>query len=196
MGLIKGIWNAFLGAWIYVGIRLFPPVIHPMLVHFPIVLLWLALLADLLGRIIRSADRFFDRASFWLTVLGFLAGAVAAGAGVISEQFVRWNHTTTALLSAHQRDAVIAGLFALLAIASRLWSKYPASSRRYHQWTFATSGRGRPTGLYTVFLVGAVAMVTVTASIGGTMVYKYGAGVAHVAFHNPLAPKSPSHSKG
>ncbi|MDA8192818.1 MAG: hypothetical protein M0Z53_02295 [Thermaerobacter sp.] len=192
MGFITRLWSGLLGAWIYIGERIFPPVIHPMLVHFPIVLLWTALLVDLLGRMMRSPDRFFDRASFWLTVLGFLAGVVAAAAGVISEQFVRWTPTTLALLTAHQRDAVLAGFFALAAIGSRMWARYPASSRRYHQWSFGLTGRGRPTGLYTLLLVGAVTMVTVTASLGGTMVYKYGAGVAHVTYHNPL----PRHSKG
>lgn len=186
MSVAIGLWQAVLGLWIRIGTHLFPPTIHPMLVHFPIVLLYLSLLAEILGLLLRPADRFFDRASFWLAALGLVAGVVAAAAGVISEQFVRWTPTTVRLLSAHQRDAVLTGFFLILALAARIATKYPRDRRAAsNAWTLLGSGRGRSTVVSLVLLAGAVALITTTAAIGGTMVYHYGVGVKGLAFRNP-----------
>jgi uncharacterized membrane protein len=161
-----------------------------MVVHFPIALLYLALAVDILGKFVKTPERFLDRASFWLTVLGFLAGAVAAAMGVISEQFVKWNPTTLAILRAHQRDAVLTGIFAFLAIIARLIARYPfARMGRTNQWSFFHSNRGRSTGLSTLFLFLAVVMITLTGTLGGTMVYHYGVGIRHVSYINPLKKK-------
>ncbi|MCY0863605.1 MAG: DUF2231 domain-containing protein [Sulfobacillus sp.] len=175
MGFLFHLWGAVLGLWIQIGTRIFPPTIHPMVVHFPIVLLYLSLLTAILSWLWPTPDRFFDRASFWLLVLGLLAGIVAAAMGVVSEHFVRWTATTDALLSAHQRDAVLTGFFGLASLALRLLARYPRASGQ--GWSLAHTQRGRQTLLSFVFLIGAVALVTLTASIGGTMVYQYGVGV-------------------
>lgn len=194
MGIIRGIYGALLGTWIHIGERIFPPVIHPMLVHFPIVLLYLALLSDLLSRLVHSPDRFFDRSSFWLMVLGLVAGVCAAAAGVISEQFVKWTPVTQALLSAHQRDAVLTGVLVIAALLVRIAARYRRSGGGRGQaqaWSLVRTGRGRTSVLATLLLAGAVAMITTTASIGGTMVYQYGVGIKHVSFHSPLVHKKP-----
>jgi uncharacterized membrane protein len=162
-----------------------------MLVHFPIVLLWGSMLTGLTGLVWRMPDRFWDRSSFWLQVLGLLAGIVASAMGVISEQFVRWTPTTRALLGTHQAYAILTGLFTMLAIASRLLARYPRSEAR-HGWSLARSGRGRQTILSTVFSIAAVVMVTMCASIGGTMVYQYGVGV-HGLLFKPLHATSVPH---
>ncbi len=189
MGVIHSIYGAILGEWIHIGVRIFPPVIHPMLVHFPIALLYLALLMDILSRLIRSPERFFDRSSFWLIFLGLVAGVCAAAAGVISEQFVKWTPVTEGLLASHQRDAVLTGVLAIAALVARLLSRYPEprSSRGQSEgWSLAHTGRGRTSIIATLILAGAVAMITTTASIGGTMVYQYGVGIHHVSFRSPL----------
>lgn len=180
-------WSWLLTTWIHIGEGLLPPTIHPMLVHFPIALLYLCLFIELLGRIVQPRDRFYDRVSFWLLILAFLAGVAAAAGGVISEQYVRWTPTTIALLSAHQRDAVLTGILVLLTIGARLLGRY--SGGRYRNspsgWSVWGSGRGRPTGLSLLLLVAAVSMITVTGSLGGTMVYHYGVGIRGVTFHRP-----------
>jgi uncharacterized membrane protein len=190
VGIVLAIWNWFLSTWIHIGIRLFPPTVHPMLVHFPIVLLYGSLFMELLGRIIHPQDRFYDRISFWLLILAFFAGVATAATGVISEQFVRWSPTTAALLSAHQRDAVLTGLLVLMTLGARLLGRYAPVGRRTAYaagsgWSAWGTGRGRPTALSFLLLIGAVAMITVTASIGGTMVYHYGVGIRGVTFRLP-----------
>lgn len=186
MGLIKSIWAGFLGLWIRIGIHIFPSTIHPMLVHFPIVLLYLSLLSAILSLVWRVPDRFFDRASFWLLVLGLLAGIVAAAAGVISEQFVHWTPQTVALLSRHQAYAVITGFFTIIALVTRLLARYPRTGKTRQGWSLAGTGRGRMTGLSLLFLVAAVVMITMTAALGGTMVYQYGVGIHGVSYQTPV----------
>ncbi len=192
MGLIRGIYVALLQGWIHLGEHLFPPTIHPMLVHFPIALLYLALLVDLLSRVIHSTEHFFDRASFWLVLLGLVAGVCTAAAGVVSEQFVAWTSATKALLYAHQRDAVLTGVLVMLTLGARLYARYPRRSYGRHAggWSFAGSGRGKASWLATVLLVASVAMITTTASLGGTMVYQYGVGIKHVTFRLPVGVRS------
>ncbi|MCY0897737.1 MAG: DUF2231 domain-containing protein [Firmicutes bacterium] len=191
MSFLFGIWNAILRTWINIGVRIFPPVIHPMLVHFPIALLYGSLFTTLLGFFWRTPDRFFDRASFWLLVLGLIAGIVTSAMGVISEQFVKWTPTTSALLSTHQAYAVLTGLFTMLAIGARLIARYPRSRQPDRAWSLNGSGRGRQSVLSFIFLVAAVVMITMTASIGGTMVYQYGVGIHGVSFRIP--PQLQSH---
>jgi len=189
MGFIHSIYGALLGEWIHIGIRIFPPTIHPMLVHFPIALLYLALLSDILSRFIQSPERFFDRSSFWLILLGLVAGVCAAAGGVISEQFVKWTPVTSQLLGAHQRDAVLTGLLVIAALVARFVTKYPeprGSRGQTSGWSLARTGRGRTSIIATILLAGAVAMITTTAALGGTMVYQYGVGIHHVSFHSPL----------
>lgn len=196
MGIVFGIWNSLLGFWINIGLRLFPPVIHPMLVHFPIVLLWGSLLLSLLSLVWRTPDRFLDRSSFWLLVLGLVAGIVAAATGVLSEQYVKWTPATSALLGTHQAYAVLTGVFTILAIISRLIARYSRNSPTDRPWSLNRSGRGRTTGLSLIFLAVAVVMVTMTASIGGTMVYQYGVGIHGVSYRTPPQLASSPHSHG
>lgn len=181
---MASLWGSILGLWIRIGTRIFPPVIHPMMVHFPIVLLWGSLLTSVLALMWRTHDRFLDRASFWLAVLGLIAGTVTAATGVLSEQFVKWNSTTSALLQTHQTYAILTGMFTGLLVLSRLAARYPRTQFD-RQWSLFGTGRGRSTLLSLIFGLGAVVMVTMTASIGGTMVYQYGTGVHGVAFHTP-----------
>jgi uncharacterized membrane protein len=185
MGIIFSLWASILHLWIRIGTGIFPPVIHPMLVHFPIVLLYGSVLTGLLGLLWRTPDRFFDRSSFWLLVLGLIAGIAASAAGVISEQFVKWTPTTSALLSAHQTYAVLTGLFTILALISRLIARYPRGGDSRRAWSLGKTGRGRQTLLSMIFSIAAVVMITMGASIGGTMVYQYGVGVHGVSYHTP-----------
>ncbi len=188
VSIILAIWASLLGAWIYVGIHLFPPTIHPMIVHFPIALLYLALLIEI-ARFFRpySEGRFLDRIGYYMTVLSVLACIAAAAAGVISEQYVPFTSASATLLAAHQRDAVITTLAAMGAVILRTIAKYP---RHQSGWTLMGTGRGRPSRLSSLLVLIAVIMVSITGHLGGTMVYHYGAGTP-MAFKRPsaLAPR-------
>jgi len=189
LSFVLRIWASMLGIWIHIGERFLPPTIHPMMVHFPIACLYVALGFDVLGRLVPSRDRFFDRVSFWLLAIALPVSIAAAAAGVISEQYVQWTPVTSAILSAHQRDAVITGMLLILALVARYTARYPLSTggRQGQAWSIAGTGRGRSTTLSLILLLATVVMISVTATLGGAMVYQYGVGVHGLTFHQPLS---------
>ena len=171
--------------WLRIGTAIFPPTIHPMVVHFPIALLYLTLLIEIIGYLVPRQDHFFDRAGFWTLTLSLFAIVGAAAAGMISEQFVKWTPTTAPILYAHQRDAILTGVFALGAWVVRWFGMFPKSGRQGASWSLWRTGRGRQTALDTILVIAAVIMVSITGALGGSMVYNHGVGIAHVSRIKP-----------
>lgn len=157
--------------------RWLPPTIHPMVVHFPIALLWLTALVDVLavfgGR--GKTDRFLDRAGFWLLTLSGAAIVAAGAAGVISEHAAHPSPATRSLLSAHQRDAVLTGFFALIAWLLQIWTRFKGGGIG---WTVPIFAGGRVSLWVLIFVLAATVMVSITGSIGGSMVYDHCLGIA------------------
>ena len=157
--------------------KILPPTIHPMVVHFPIALIYLTLLVELVmwaGP--PDPTHFFARASFWLLTLSCIAMIGAMFAGLISEQTIKLTPQTAQLLSAHQHDAMLTGLFAGAAWLLRIAGRFPRSQRAT-AWSLMGSGRGRPSPLATVLVLGSVIFISITGSLGGSMVYNHGLGV-------------------
>lgn len=151
-----------------------PPTIHPMLVHFPIALLFTAFLFDVLGMWRR--DRFFERAGMALLWLTLLSVAAAIGAGLYAASHVLISPAVAPILRAHRRDGLLTGFAIALVVVLRL---------RFRRRTLAVTARGTPwqdafriwaypLGAYVLALV----MISVTGDAGGRMVYSYGLGVA------------------
>ncbi len=167
-------------ALVRLGAAALPPTIHPMVVHFPIALLYLAAGAQGMALVTRSAqhDRFWDRAALWLLTLAGAAIAVAAAAGVISAESVHLTPDTRALLDAHQRDAVLTGLLALASWVLQVSARFPAAGRSWPDtWSLLGTGRGRVTGAACIAGVAAAVMVSITGTLGGSMVYRHCLGI-------------------
>jgi len=165
-------------------VRLLPPTIHPMIVHFPIAIGFLLLLVEVAAFVTR--DPFWERSGIWLVNLEILAIGAAIVAGVISEHSAVLNGTSAAILSAHKRDGVLTGL-----LFGALWIVRMGFLRPRRP---STRGDGRnvsrrrivlrplrPGILSLALLVGGLAMLTVTASLGGSLVYGHGVGVSRSA---------------
>lgn len=158
-------------------VKILPPTIHPMVVHFPIVLAYLTLAAELLVWLTPSdTRRFLSRGAFWLLTAECAAIIVAILAGVVSEQSVHFTPTTSTLLTAHQHYAVLTGLCAGIAWLARVFSRMPRG-RRASEWSILGTGRGRENLVTTLFVAGAAVFITITGNLGGTMVYGHGVGV-------------------
>lgn len=161
--------------------RLLPPTIHPMILHFPIVLLYLCAPLEILALVLTMPDGFFHRAAFWTLTLACVAIIVTMSAGLVSEQSVHWTPQMSAILSRHQRDAMLTGLSAGAGWLVHLANRFP----RGKQW--GLWGRGRVSLVSAAFVVAAAVFVTLTAHLGGEMVYHFGAGVAGVTRITPAA---------
>ena len=169
---------------IRLAVRILPPTIHPMIVHFPIALAYLTVLAEvLLWLAPPDSRRFLTRAAFWSLTLECIAIIAAMAAGVVSEQSAHFTPATSAILAQHQHFAILTGLCAGIAWLGRVVSPFPRSERS--EWSILGTGHGRPNVVTTLFVVGAAVFITITGSLGGSMVYDHGVGVHPAALSVP-----------
>ncbi len=135
--------------------------IHPMLVHFPIALLSVAVFLDVLAQRWRRDE--CRIASLYTLVLG-LAGAVAAVAsGALAEEAVEHSGVPKQVLELHESlgFATFWIFLGLLGWCAAVW----------FEWV-----QERPVVSGVLGLIG-VAVLLVASYFGGSLVYEYGAGV-------------------
>jgi len=152
-------------------VRLLPPTIHPMIAHFPIVLLYITGSIDILAAVLTDRDRFLQRAGFWSLTLANFFTVITMAVGVVSEQSVHFAPQVGRILQQHQHFAILTGLCEGAAWLLRIGTVYPKGQG------WSVFGRGRGTLPSTALVVAAAVLVTMTASLGGRMVYDHGAGV-------------------
>ena len=137
--------------------------IHPMIVHFPIALLIIGLLADAAGLFLKK--EFFSKAGFYLLILGTI-GLIAAyisgnlaGEGVTEAGFLKQ------ALETHEEAAELSvwlmAFAALVRIAFVAVKKYSGVLK----WS-----------AFALFLIGVLSIAR-TGYYGGELVYKHAAGV-------------------
>ena len=153
-----------------------PPTIHPMILHFPIVLLYVTAAIDVAGRMFPDRDRFLQRCGWWSLTLAAAATVATMVAGMVSESSVHFTAALRPILQAHQHFAILTGLSEGAAWLVRLGTRFPAEEG----WSVFGLRRGRATWVSTLLVVMAAVFVTVTANLGGRMVYDHGAGVLGV----------------
>ena len=78
------------------------PLLHPILVHFPIALLFASVALDLVGYIFRITN--LTRAGFYVLALGVAGAGVAA---IVGPDHATGSATADALLIAHQNLALL-----------------------------------------------------------------------------------------
>lgn len=141
---------------------LFPPTIHPMVVHFTITVIYLAGLAEAIAFVRR--EHFYERAGFLMLGLGVIATIAAGVAGVISEHYDIITPQVRLLLTQHRELGEIAGVCILLSWTARLLVRYGQNPHPVPWYTLVTTGA-------------AVLLVTYAGALGGNMVYDHGLGV-------------------
>jgi uncharacterized membrane protein len=140
------------------------PNIHPIVVHFPIALIFAVIVVDLVGRITKNDS--YLRVGTILTIFA-LAGALAAvGTGLFAEESVWHSEAAEELIETHELlGFVYLGILTLLTIV-RL-----AAIRKL----------GGSTGWVAITIaVLAAGVVTFGAYFGGELVYQHGTGVTGV----------------
>ncbi|MBI3609544.1 MAG: DUF2231 domain-containing protein [Nitrospirae bacterium] len=139
--------------------------IHPVVVHFPIALLFTAVFFEILGFLLRREQ--YRQFGFWLLILGFLSGLVAAGFGLWGEAAAVKMGVPEKAIERHESFAVSTLITFGLLLIYRRWARDRWSSHRK-----------------TIYISAAVAgllLLGTTGYFGGELVYEYGAGVSKTA---------------
>jgi uncharacterized membrane protein len=138
--------------------------IHPIVVHFPIALFTVSVVADLLGRVRPSAET--STLGFWCLVLAAFGAAGAAAAGVIDMYRADLAAATHGFVHLH-RDIGYVLLGAMVLLAAWRWRirRRPVALNRISGWY--------------LFSASAVfALLVFQGWFGGELVYGLGAGVS------------------
>ena len=135
------------------------PLIHPMLVHFPIALLFASVALDWIGYGFKHPN--LTRAGFYTLTLGAFAAGIAALSG---PDHATGDPSVPALLAAHQTWASVTVVLAVSMVAARFLA--------------ARGLRGGWALLYLVCTLGLLAAVSMTGYFGGEMTYHHAVGVA------------------
>jgi uncharacterized membrane protein len=138
--------------------------IHPLLVHFPIALLSIFLILDIVGTLARKT-RWRDVAS-WFLYLGTVAAGLTVMAGFIAAGSVAHGGNVHDIMERHQQFGVAVLILAVVLSV----------------WRVASGGviRGAANGLFLALTGLLCGLMVLGADLGGLMVYKYGVGVEAV----------------
>jgi uncharacterized membrane protein len=135
---------------------------HPYFVHFPIALLAMGVLWDILGVILHKDS--LRNAGWWAQLFGVLAILAAVTTGLFAEGTVPHGEASHSIMETHKvLELTAAGIFLVLLI-----------------WRFmlrmSLPSRTIPLVLYLGLAGAAVAVMLYGAHLGGRMVYEFGVG--------------------
>lgn len=137
------------------------PPLHPILVHFPIGIVLLSFIVEIVAAVRQRTD--ISRFGWWVQLAGTLALAAAVGSGVLAGQSVSISDSSRPTFETHEQLAfATAACMAVLV----LWR----ASRR------GSIPSEAPVGYMLLFALCIVVLLT-TAWFGGELVYGHGIGV-------------------
>lgn len=168
--------------------------LHAALNDLPAALLLMAVLFDLAGAITRRES--LKAAGFWTLIAGVLGGGLAVISGLLAEDTLEHSDRAHAAMETHETLAIIVlVLFAALA----LWRLVRRGVLGEREQTIAT----------TAGVIG-VALMVVTARLGGALVFEHGMGINSATMeaiqqeraadlgtpHGPAAPADSARAPG
>lgn len=136
---------------------------HPMLVMFPVALLPLLLVLDLVHRFLGSPGAW--EAGFWVAAVGLVTTVIAIVPGLVDMAAIPDGSRAHRTALFH----TIVGFTILAAYAATLWARWPAGS--------PPDRAGLALGLDAA----GVVLVTIQGWLGGELVYRHHIGVRTVA---------------
>lgn len=136
--------------------------VHPLFVHFPIALLSVGLLFDILGRLFNKES--LRSSGWWCGIFGMVAILGAVASGLFAEGTVAHSDESHSIMETHKTLGLVAfGMFALLFT----WRSI-AKTRLPEKLL--------PLGVYFLMAAFGVGMMFYGAHLGGRLVYEFGVG--------------------
>jgi uncharacterized membrane protein len=133
--------------------------LHPMIVHFPIGLITVGFMADLISLYYKS-EKCLSKTGFYLMVLGALAAVAAWSTGHLFAGEPTQGEIVK-VFERHETGAFITMILIILGAAFRIWLVVQKKEETEMKWIAF--------GFYLL----AFAAVTYTGFMGGTMVYNF-----------------------
>jgi len=133
--------------------------LHPMIVHFPIALITIGFLADVLSLFFRE-EKWLSKSAFYLMVIGALAAVAAWSTGQLFTNEPSQGAIVD-IFEKHETGALITMIIMLIGSAFKIW--LVANKREESSLKWVAFG---------LYFIGFCA-VTYTGFMGGTMVYNY-----------------------
>ena len=153
--------------------------LHPLVVHFPIALISLFFLLDLVGTLLSKSD--WRRAAGWFLYSGVFFSGLTVAAGLIAADSVPHGGDVHEIMENHEHM----GIFVLLlATALAGW-----------RWLAKGQINGAANTLYHIFSIILFGLLIFTADLGGLMVYGYGVAVEPVMEINKEAAALHEHGE-
>lgn len=137
--------------------------LHPMIVHFPIALLMVGFLAEVIGLFLKK--EFFSKAAFYLLLLGSLGVIAAFISGQFAGNGIEESGALKAAMETHETSALITIWLVSIASIVKLATLY-----------FKKLEKQLRLVAFAIFLLGVLSVAR-TGYYGGNLVYKHAAGV-------------------
>lgn len=134
---------------------------HPLFVHFPIGLLSVGVLFDILGYFLKKQS--LSNAGFWCFGLGVISAVVTVLTGLQAEKTVSLSPAVDVILETHQRFQTYS---TIVFVGLLIWR------------SFKKGALPPLTNVYLVVAALAVAAILYGSHFGGRLVYEYGVGTA------------------
>ena len=134
--------------------------IHPLMVHFPVALIYGFVLADALAWLLRRES--LRHAAGWMLYFGTLGAAVTVVTGLLAAATVEHDEEVHAIMALHESYGL--GVLCVAVVLS-LWRALVRG--RFSRWGHA---------IHILAGLALAALVTLGADLGGMMVYQHGVG--------------------
>ncbi len=163
------------------------PNIHPMLVHFPIAILGIAIFFDFISFFLPKPKKWWtEEATAFLYGVGALAAVIVYYTGTLAADSVAASAAAESVMSNHADWAWwtiwFYGIYAVARIAAT-WMAHEKHRLKFHLGFFLLSFAG----LFLLFQTG---------DHGARMVFEYGVGVQAVEVENPVEHDHSNHGGG
>jgi uncharacterized membrane protein len=133
--------------------------LHPIIVHFPIVLITVGFIADVASLFFKS-EKCLSRTGFYLMVLGSLAAVAAWASGQLFTEEPTQGEILKVFIH-HETGAIVTMILIVAGTLFRIWLVVKKKDQTHLKWI-----------AFGFYLLAFVA-VTYTGYMGGTMVYNF-----------------------